>query len=109
MTESPGIAVLSPHVTVNTLLAAGASSARSFTSWRHDHCALHSYSQLQRRFERNGFDVHFADIPVVTAFFRRKLRHYLGAIAPLALAIGNPDRLPLPMRTNFYLVARKRG
>ena len=58
---------------------------RSFTSWRHDHCALHSYSQLQRRFERNGFDVRFADIPVVTAFFRRKLRHYLGAIAPLAL------------------------
>ena len=59
--------------------------------------------------ERNGFEVRFADIPVVTAFFRRKLRHYLGAIAPLALAIGNPDRLPLPMRTNFYLVARKRG
>jgi SAM-dependent methyltransferase len=82
---------------------------RSFTSWRHDHCALHSYSQLQRRFERNGFDVRFADIPVVTAFFRRKLRHYLGAIAPLALAVGNPDRLPLPMRTNFYLVASKRA
>ena len=78
---------------------------RSFSSWRHDHCSLHSYSQLQRRFERNGFDVRFADIPVVTAFFRRKLRHYLGGIAPLALAVGNPDRLPLPMRTNFYLVA----
>ena len=82
---------------------------RSFSSWRHDHCSLHSYSQLQRRFERNGFDVRFADIPVVTAFFRRKLRHYLGGIAPVLLAVGNPDRLPLPMRTNFYLVARKRG
>ena len=81
---------------------------RSFSSWRHDHCSLHSYRQLQRRFERNGFDVRFADIPVVTAFFRRKLRHYLGGIAPVLLAVGNPDRLPIPMRTNFYLVARRR-
>ena len=82
---------------------------RSVSSWRHDHCSLHSYRQLQRRFERNGFDVRFADVPVVTAFFRRKLRHYLGAIAPFLLAVANPDRLPLPMRTNFYVVAQKRG
>ena len=82
---------------------------RSFTSWRHDHCALHSYAQLQRRFERNGFDLRFADVPVVTAFFRRKLRHYLGAIAPFLLAVANPDRLPLPLRTNFYVVAQKRA
>jgi SAM-dependent methyltransferase len=81
---------------------------RSFSSWRHDHCALHSYRQLQRRFERNGFDLQFSDVPVVTAFFRRKLRHYLGAIAPFLLAVANPDRLPRPLRTNFYAVARKR-
>lgn len=81
---------------------------RSFSSWRHDHCALHSYQQLRRRFERNGFDVRFANVPVVTAFFRRKLRHYLGAIAPVLLAVGNPDRLPIPLRTNFYVIAEKR-
>jgi ubiquinone/menaquinone biosynthesis C-methylase UbiE len=81
---------------------------RSVSSWRHDHCSLHSYQQLRHRFERHGFDVRFADVPVVTAFFRRKLRHYLGGIAPVLLAVGNPDRLPIPLRTNFYVIAEKR-
>ena len=80
---------------------------RSFTSWRPDHCALHTYGQLQRRFERHGFDVRFHDVPVVTDFFRRKIAHYLGAPGLVALKIVNPDRLPMRLRTNFYVEATK--
>jgi SAM-dependent methyltransferase len=80
---------------------------RSFTSWRPDHCALHTYGQLRRRLERHGFTVRFHDVPVVTEFFVRKLRHYVGAPAPILLALINPDTLPLRLRTNFYVEATK--
>jgi SAM-dependent methyltransferase len=81
---------------------------RSFTSWRPDHCALHSYGQLRRRLERHGFTPRFHDVPVVTDFFVRKMRHYVGAPAPVLLALVNPDRWPLRWRTNFYVEAIKR-
>jgi SAM-dependent methyltransferase len=78
---------------------------RSFTAWRADHCALHSYRQLIRRFAKNGFSTRFYAIPVVTDFFRRKVRRYMGAPGVALLAIVNPDRLPQPLRTNFYVKA----
>jgi SAM-dependent methyltransferase len=81
---------------------------RSFTSWRPDHCALHTLGQLRRRFDRHGFDVRFHDVPVVTDFFRRKIAHYLGAPGLVALKVVNPDRLPMRLRTNFYVEATKR-
>lgn len=82
---------------------------RSFTAWRKDHCALHSYAQAQRRFANNGFDIRFHDVPVVTEFFKRKVRNYLGAPGALALKVVNPDRLPMPLRTNFYIEAVMRA
>jgi SAM-dependent methyltransferase len=81
---------------------------RSFSKWKVDHCSLHSYSQLRDRLARQGFDVVFDDVKVVTPFFRQKVRRYLGPAGSLLLAIVNPDRLPLPLRTNFYVRARKR-
>jgi hypothetical protein len=80
---------------------------RSFTKWKIDHCSLHSYRQLERRLSRHGFEVAFDDVRVVTPFFRQKLRRYLGPAGPMMLAVINPDRLPLPLRTNFYVRARK--
>lgn len=77
--------------------------------WREDHCALHTYGQLRRRLARHGFAPRFYDIPVVTEFFIRKIRHYLGRPGLLALKIANPDRLPLRFRTNFYVEAAVRG
>jgi SAM-dependent methyltransferase len=78
---------------------------RSFTAWRKDHCALHSYGQIRRRFARHGFSITFYPIPVVTDFFRRKVRRYLGAPGVALLTVINPDRLPHPLRTNFYISA----
>lgn len=82
---------------------------RSFTAWRADHCALHTYRQIGRRFARHGFATTFYPIPVVTDFFRWKVRRYLGPAGIALLAVANPDRLPQPLRTNFYIKATLQG
>lgn len=82
---------------------------RSFTAWKADHCALHSMGELRVRFGAHGFDTSFADVPVVNEFYRQKLRRYLGPVGPAVLGIVNPDRWPLPLRTNFFVVAQRRG
>ena len=81
---------------------------RSLTRWRADHCSLHTFGQLKRRFSRHGFDVQFDDVAVVTDFYRAKVRRYLGPIGSAALSVVNPDRWPQRMRTNFYVRAQKR-
>lgn len=80
---------------------------KSLTSWREDHCSLHTYWALSDRFRKNGFDVEFYRIPVVTDFFIEKVRRHLGAFGVLLIKLVNPDTLPLMLRTNFYVVARK--
>ena len=80
---------------------------RSFTRFRADHCALHTLGELTARLERHGFRVDAFDVPVVNAFFRDKVRRHLGAAGVLAVAIVNPDRLPLWLRTNLYVRAQR--
>ncbi len=80
---------------------------RSFTKFRDDHCSLHSLKQLTRRFAANGFRAEVFDIPVVNEFFRSKVRRHLGRAGLIALSIVNPDRMPLALRTNLYVAARK--
>jgi cyclopropane fatty-acyl-phospholipid synthase-like methyltransferase len=80
---------------------------RSFTRWRQDHCSLHSYAELERRFERHGFETTFADVRVVTPYYRDKVRRHLGRVGSALLAVMPVDRLPRRLRTNFYVVARK--
>lgn len=81
---------------------------RSFTKWREAHCALHSHRELETRLRRHGFDVSFADVQVVTPFFREKVRRHLGVPGVWALALANPDRWPEQLRTNFYVRAVRR-
>ena len=78
---------------------------RSLTAWRQDHCSLHSARELRSRLSAHGFDTRFYDVPVVTDFFRRKIRHHLGRPGSVLLRLVNPDRLPLPLRTNLYIEA----
>jgi SAM-dependent methyltransferase len=78
------------------------------TSYREllqDHCSLHNYWQLRRRLADNGFDASIVDVPVVNEFFTTKVRNYMGAAGSLLMKIINPDRLPRPLRTNFYVIA----
>lgn len=69
------------------------------------HCALHTYWQLRSRFENNGFALQYFEIPVVNEHFKEKLTRALGKLGPALLKVCNPDRLPLPLRTNFYVMA----
>lgn len=80
---------------------------KSLTRWRDDHCALHTPGGLRRRLERHGFAVEFFDVAVVNDFFRGKVRRHLGWAGALALALANPDRLPVEWRTNLYVRATK--
>jgi SAM-dependent methyltransferase len=82
---------------------------RSFTAFRADHCSLHSFREIKNRFGRHGFDTQFFDIPVVTEFFKWKVRRYLGRPGLALLKVANPDRFPQPLRTNFYVRARLRA
>lgn len=82
--------------------------------WRHMfafleppwHCALHSYWGVKRDFRRAGFGIRFLDVPVVTDWFVDKLRRFTGGLGPAMLKVFNPDRMPLPLRTNFFVVAQ---
>lgn len=77
----------------------------SYRELTKDHCALHSYWEMKRRFSRNGFDLSFFDVPVVNEYFKSKMRAYLGPAGLWMLAIANPDRFPIFLRTNFYVKA----
>jgi len=79
----------------------------SYRKITKEHCALHNYWQLRRRFARHGFHVTFVDVPVVNDYFITKLRTYLGAAAGPMLSMFNPDRFPQQLRTNFYLHAQR--
>lgn len=80
---------------------------KSFTRWREDHCSTHSYWEIKKRFRRNGFKVEFYDIPVVTEFFKKKVETYLGGFGLFMLKFINPDKLPMFMKSNFYIKAKK--
>jgi SAM-dependent methyltransferase len=80
---------------------------KSLTRWRDDHCALHTPGALRARLAAHGFAAEFFDVPVVNEFFRGKVRRHLGWPGAAALAILNPDRLPVAWRTNLYVAATK--
>lgn len=70
-----------------------------------EHCSLHSWWDIKRRFDRHGLRVRFYDVPVVNDFFRDKVRRFLGRPGLIALKVFDPDKLPIPFRTNFFVEA----
>lgn len=80
---------------------------RAYKELLMDHCSLHTCGQLRRRFRRAGLDTLFVDMPVVNEYFLTKMRTYFGAVAKPMLVVANPDRLPRPLRTNFYVKATR--
>jgi SAM-dependent methyltransferase len=80
---------------------------RSLTAWRVDHCSLQSPPQLVGRMARHGFDAEFFPIPVVSEWFRRKVRAVMGLPGLWALRLLQPDRWPQSLRPNLYVRARK--
>jgi SAM-dependent methyltransferase len=83
----------------------GVNPLQAYRELLKDHCALHNYWQLRRRFARHGFGMRYVDVPVVNEYFCQKVRTYMGRLGKAALAVANPDRFPRPLRTNFYVDA----
>lgn len=81
---------------------------KSFSRWKTDHCSLHTYKQIIKRFDKCGFEVKFVQIPIVNDFFKRKVKRYMGSFGLLLLKVINPDKLPTNLQTNFYVIAKKK-
>jgi SAM-dependent methyltransferase len=85
----------------------GTGPLASYRSLVEDHCALHSYFELKRRFHRNRFSIAVLDMPVVNEYYIGKVRAYLGGFGAALLKIINPDKLPMLLKSNFYAVATR--
>jgi SAM-dependent methyltransferase len=81
---------------------------KSFTKYKTYHPSLHTFWKIKKTFERHGFETRFENIPLVNDFFKEKINRYLGRFGLLAIKIINPDSLPLFLKTNFYLIAKKK-
>lgn len=85
----------------------GMGPIAGYHALREEHCSLHNYWELKRRFARHRFRTTFYDVPVVNEYFIGKMHNYFGAAASPLLAVFNPDRMPLALRTNFYVKAER--
>jgi SAM-dependent methyltransferase len=81
---------------------------KDLTSYKKYHCSLHNYWEIKKRFKKNNFDIKFIDIPVVNNFFIGKIEKQFGKAGLFLLKIINLNKLPLPLRTNFYIIAKPR-
>lgn len=83
----------------------GMGPIAGYRQMSQEHCSLHNYWELRRRFVRNGFTMAYISVPVVNDYFKSKMQTYFGFAAKPLLAVLNPDRFPQPLRTNFYVKA----
>jgi 2-polyprenyl-3-methyl-5-hydroxy-6-metoxy-1,4-benzoquinol methylase len=81
---------------------------KSINKWKQYHCSLHSYWQLKNRFKRHRFEVKFEKIPVINDYFKEKIKKYFGFFGLLLIKILNPDKLPIFLKTNYYIIAYKK-
>ena len=80
---------------------------RSITKWKTYHCSVKSLLEVSWLCRSVGFQVAFCSVPAVNEFFKTKLRTYIGNWSLAVLKFINPDKFPLFLRTNLYVVARK--
>lgn len=80
---------------------------RSLTKHKTYHCSLQTFWSLKRLLVKHGFEFRFVGVPVMNEFMEQKVKRVFGWIGLCLLRIVNPDRLPLVMRTNFYLEGAK--
>lgn len=78
---------------------------KSFTSWREEHCSLHNFWQLKNRLRKNGFDPKPVNVPIINEKLLAKLQARMGKLFVGLLKLFNPDKMPFPLKTNFYVCA----
>jgi len=81
---------------------------RSFTKYRKDHCSLQTFWSLKKLLNAHDFVFSFANIPIMNEFIEQKVHNVFGITGIHLLQIVNLDKLPMHLKTNFYVCARKR-
>jgi ubiquinone/menaquinone biosynthesis C-methylase UbiE len=79
---------------------------RSLTKHKTYHCSLQTFWSLKGLLVTHGFEFRFIKIPVMNEFMERKVARVLGRAGGMLMRIVDVDRLPLPIRTNFYVEGR---
>lgn len=79
---------------------------KSLTKWRTYHCSLYTYWGLKKIFRDSGFEIEFVSVPVINDYFYRKVRKIFGVVGMAILSVLNPDKLPMALRTNYYIAAK---
>ena len=81
---------------------------KSLTHHKSYHCSLQTLWTLKKLLKAHKFKYQFVKIPVMNEFMERKIEKVFGHVGVCLLRFVNPDRLPLPMRTNFYICAARK-
>ena len=80
---------------------------RSLTKHNAYHCSLQTFWSLKRLLVAHGFEFGFVKVPVMNEFMERKIKNVFGRAGGHLLRLVNPDQLPVPMRTNFYVLGMR--
>lgn len=81
---------------------------RSLTEYKKYHCSLQTFWSLKRLLNAQGFAFTFVNIPIMNEFIERKIWNVFGSTGVYLMQIVNPDKLPIPLRTNFYVCGEKK-
>ncbi len=81
---------------------------RSFTEYKKYHCSLQTFWSLKKLLNAHGFTLTFSNIPIMNEFIEQKIEDVFGSTGVYLLKIVNPDKLPIPLRTNFYVCGAKK-
>lgn len=79
---------------------------RSLSKWKEYHVSLFTYWGLKKSLVSAGLTPTFRKTSVVNEFFLAKIKRNFGNLGVFLIKIFNPDLLPIPLRTNFYVIAK---
>jgi len=82
--------------------------SRSFTENKKYHCSLQTFWSLKKTTNCHSFAFTFVKIPIMNEFFEQKIEKIFGSFGVYLLQIVNLEKLPMPMRTNFYVYGEKK-
>lgn len=81
---------------------------RSLTEYKKYHCSLQTFWSLKKLLTAHGFVFTFVNIPIMNEFIEQKIEKVFGSTGVYLLQIVNPDKLPIPFKTNFYVCGKKK-
>lgn len=82
------------------------ANKKKLFEYKKYHCSLHSYRDLKKRLKKHGFGFDFVEVKVVNQYFKGKIKNTFGVFGLLFLRFFDPDKMPLFLRTNFYVKSR---